>query len=215
VRHERRGDRVLDPFRRQRLAVERERPVRPFGPAQEVAGRIHPRLGGALGAADPIDLGAVLDPAALDEKLALRRELDAVRTQVVGQLQREGGRDNRLLDAHLLDCTQRDLQRDLPVLLAGLRQLVEAERNRRDQRGIDARVLDPRPLEVRDHDVAAAVLLHVEEGIAECERHLVAELGVPNCVAVHEYVGHAADSNEASAALARGEGMLDSGTMTP
>ena len=44
-------------------------------------------------------------------------------------------------------------------------------------------------------DVPAAVLLRVEERVAERERHLVPELGMANRVAVDEDVGHGRDSN--------------------
>ena len=84
LRGERLLDRELDPLAGERLAVEHQAAVLALGRAQQVAGGVHRRLGGALGAADPGELGLVLHAPAPDEVLAVGRELDPVRAQVVG-----------------------------------------------------------------------------------------------------------------------------------
>src|SRR5262249_49038875 len=130
------------------------------------------------------------------EELALGRELDAVGAQVLREHERERVRNDRVRDADALDASERQFERDLPVAETRIEQRVEAEPERRGQHGVDAGLLEARPLEVRDDDVAAAVELRVEERVAEGERHLVAKLGMANRVAVDQDVCHAEDSNE-------------------
>ena len=75
--------RRLDPLDRERLAVEPEHAIAVLRlPQQRDAGR-EARLGGALGAADAVELGAGLDPAARVEHRLIDRQLDAVAPQPV------------------------------------------------------------------------------------------------------------------------------------
>jgi hypothetical protein len=148
-----------------------------------------------LGPADALELGVVLDAAALIEELAVGRQLEAVRAQVLREHERERVRDRRVRDADLLHAAKRQFERDLPVLEAGVEQFVQPEPERRDQLGVDACLLEPRPFEVGDDDVLPPVDLRVQERVAERERHLVPELRMANRVAVDQDVGHAADSN--------------------
>ena len=165
-------------------------PFDALGAPEEVARGVHSGLGSALRPADARQLGLVLDPAAPVEELAVGRQLDAALAQEIGQLQRKRVRHDRLGEPDVLDTAHRELEVDLPVLLPGVEQLVEAEAERRDQLGVDTCFLQARPFEIRDDDVAASVLLHVEERIAERQRHLVAQLGMADRVAVDEHVGH-------------------------
>src|SRR5205085_171592 len=97
----------------------------------------------------------------------------------------------------MLHGAQRQLQRPLPVVHSRIEQLVEPELEQRDQLRLHAGLLNPRPLEVGDRDVAASIVLGVEEWIAERERHLVAKLRMANRVAVDEDIRHGAHSNAA------------------
>ncbi len=58
-----------------------------------------------------------------------------------------------------------------------------------------AELLQARDLHGADRDVLGATPLDVEERIGNPQRHLVPQLGRPEGVAVHQDVGHAADSN--------------------
>src|SRR6185436_8608277 len=99
-------------------------------------------------------------------------------------------RHGRLRDAYPAHAAQRDLELDLPVRLPRREQIVESEREGRDELRLDACLGDAWPLEVGDHDVLATVLLAVEERIAERQRQLVAQLRVTDRVAVDENVAH-------------------------
>ena len=89
-------DLELDPLAGERLAAERERPVRAGGAAQHLDADGDAGLDRAAGTADPGQLVLVLDPAALVEEALVGRELDPVRAQVVGVLEREAaGRGRR------------------------------------------------------------------------------------------------------------------------
>src|SRR4051812_20425108 len=86
-------DRELHPLGGQRLAVDGEGTARPLCPAEGAPRRVPPRLGRALRAPDPRELALVLYAAAAVEELALRRQLDAVGAQVLGEHERERVRD--------------------------------------------------------------------------------------------------------------------------
>ena len=82
-----------------RLGLER-RPVEPqrvpvgLGAGEGRLGGRHPGLRRPLGAADPLELGGRLDPAAGGERLRVGRQLDPVGAQAVGDA-RAGTRDRR------------------------------------------------------------------------------------------------------------------------
>ena len=85
-----------------------------------VAARVdHPRrdghrgVGGLLGAADALELGAGLAAPAVDEVLRVGHELDPARAQVVGDGERERRRHERPLDPELAARPQRELVLDL------------------------------------------------------------------------------------------------------
>jgi len=71
-------DRELHALGRQLLAIDDERAVRLIGAAEEVAGGVHSGFRGALGSANPGELGLVLRAPSLVEELPVGRQLDAV-----------------------------------------------------------------------------------------------------------------------------------------
>ena len=76
-------DLELDPLAGERLAGERERPVRARGAAQQLDADGDSRLDGATGSSDPRQLVLVLDAAALVEEALVGGQLDSVRAQMV------------------------------------------------------------------------------------------------------------------------------------
>ena len=106
-------DRELDPLAGELLAVQHQAAVLALGRAEQLAGRVHRRLGRALGAADPGELRVVLHAPAADEVLPVGRDLDPVRPQVVGDREREGRGNDRLLDAEPPHRPQDHLELDL------------------------------------------------------------------------------------------------------
>ena len=80
--------------------------------ADQRARDAHRRVGGLLRAPDAFELGLVLDAAAAHELVVVDGQLDAVRAQVVGDEERELGRDGRLADARAPHARRRDLGLD-------------------------------------------------------------------------------------------------------
>jgi hypothetical protein len=126
-----------------------------------------------LRVADAVQLRPRLDPAAVDELLLVDRQLDPIRPQVVGDEERELGWDGRGADAELPRGAQGDLGLDLEPAQALLDQLVVAERGRVED--LDAVLFDLERVEDRDRGRAAAVVLQVEERVADPGGDLVEE----------------------------------------
>ena len=103
-------------------------------------------------------------------------QVDAARTQAVGDLEREGARDGRSAHTQRLARPRVQLVADLVPALARAEELVVAEL----LHGVDFEAVElphAGKLERADHDVPAAVSLHVEERIRDGQRDLVAQLG--------------------------------------
>ena len=190
VLRERALDRDLDPLAGERLAFEREHAVRALRGAQHLARDRHARLGAALGAADPLELGLGLDAAAAREQLAVGAQLDAVLAQVVGELERERRRDDRRGDPELAAGAQHDLVVGLLARHAAVQEVVHPELLERAHLDLRVGLADPVGLERADDGDAAAAVLGVEERIRHRERHLVAHLGRSDRVGVDEDVRH-------------------------
>ena len=118
-------------------------------------------------------------------------QLDAARPEAVGELEGEVVGDDRLGDAELLHGLDHRLHLHLVPRQPLRDELVEAELLERVR--LDAGRVDPGDLERREHGVARAVPLHVEEGIGDRDRHLVAHPGPVDGVCVNENVAHVAD----------------------
>ena len=141
--------------------------------------------------ADPGELGVGLVAAPPVEPLVVDRELHAAAAQEVRDRDREAGRHERRAHAHALHRAREELELDLVAGQALRDQLAAAEllaqdaldvgRGRREAVGLQ---------DVRQHD-PAAVVLGVEERVADGDRELVAQLGRAQRVADDEDVGHA------------------------
>ena len=80
----------------ERLAVVREPPVARSASRISAAPAAMPRLGGALGAADALELGRGLGATAAPRRRAASTvDADAVAAQAVGDRDRQVGRDDR------------------------------------------------------------------------------------------------------------------------
>ena len=182
-------DRDLDALTGEGLAVEDERAVLPLRPAKELARRIHTGLGTALGAPDSVELGLVLGAAALHKGLAVGSELDPLGPKPVRELDRERGRHDGALDAELLDGAHRSPEPDLLHRNPLLNQVVPAEllERVRLKAVVALYALD---LERRDHDVALACMLEVEECIGDRHGDLVAHLRGANGVRPDQDICH-------------------------
>ena len=187
------GHRGLDALDRQRLAVDLQPIPVPGCAAEQVARGVHPGLGGALRAADSGQFGVRLHAPAIVEERAVDRQFHALGAQTVGEPQGKGLGDNGARDPERLDGSNRHLlphrrvreasrahQLVRPVLL-GRVQFMEAQRR------------EARDLHRPDRDVLDPVLLGIEEGVGDPDRHLVPELGRAVGVGIHEDVRHARD----------------------
>ena len=182
--------RELDPLAGQRLAVERERAVRARGAAQQLDAGSDAGLDGAARSTDPGELVLVLHAPPLVEEALVRGQLDPVRAQVVGVLEREAAGRRRALEAELLAGTEVELAVELVVVEPPLQQRVDARVLERQHLEIGAELGDPAGLERADDDRALAADLRVEERIGNGERHLVAELRRADRVGDDQDVGH-------------------------
>jgi hypothetical protein len=151
------------------------------------------RVVGALrGAERPPDagqLGVRLDPPAAVEQLSLRLDVDRVRAQVVGDLEREVARGHCRLDLGRATGPEHELRRHLVPGEALCDQLVQAElleRHRLEPRDL----AQPRDLERAHEGRARAVPLDVHERVGHGDGHLVAQLRGADGVAEDENVGH-------------------------
>ena len=95
--------------------------------ADQLGGGRHRRVGGRLGAADALDLGRRLRAPRVDERLRVHHELDAPGPQVVGEAERELGRDERAPDAEPRARTPGELEVDLVARQSLGEQVVGAE----------------------------------------------------------------------------------------
>jgi hypothetical protein len=170
-------DRELEAFARERLARHDQVAVLPLGGAQEVASRVHPGLRGALGPPDPGQLRLVLHAAAADEELAVGLDVDPVRAEVVGDLERERRRNRRALEAEPPRRAENHLELDLVAVQALRVELVEPELLERQRLEVRRESVDPAQLERARDDAALAVALCIEERIWNRDRHLVPHLG--------------------------------------
>src|SRR5690242_16006324 len=100
----------LDPLAGNRRAVEDERLTVGLGGTQQRPGGVERRLARALCAAEPLDLGGRLPAAEVLEQQAVDVHLDAVRAQVVGELEREAGGNRRVVDAEARACANAELE---------------------------------------------------------------------------------------------------------
>src|SRR5207247_5764250 len=149
------------------------RAILPLRAANELARRIHTGLGTALGAPDSVELGLVLGAAALNKDLAVGSELDPLGPKPVRELDRERGRHDRALDAELLDGANRCPEPDVLHRNPLLDEVVPAELLER-VRLKAVMALHALDLKGRDHDVALAGMLEIEECVADRDRVLVA-----------------------------------------
>src|SRR5206468_9191440 len=140
-------------------------------------------LARALGLPDASELGLVLRAAAIVEQVAVDDHIDAVRAQVVRMTDGEGRRHGHLLDPQLATGSQRDLELDLPTLLALRKELVRAEALQRDDLELGRVLAHARDLERMEDHRPATVFLRVEELVRDRDRNLVAELGRADGVA--------------------------------
>src|SRR5262249_55026121 len=151
-------------------AVDLEAGTVRLATAEKLAGRVHARLGRLLGPPDAGDLGRVLGAAAPVEELAVGLQLDPVLPEEVGESQREEPRDDRARQLPAPAGAERELEDDLLPGQALRDQLVEAELlGRHDV--VVAQLTDASRLELVDEDQAPAVLLGVDERIADSDRH--------------------------------------------
>ena len=180
----------LDQLARELLAVDGHPAAVRARTTEQVDTGGHPRLGGALGAADPGELGPGLRPAAVVEEGLVDAQLDSVRAQVVGLTERELVRHDRLRHAELAADPDEDLEQGLLGGLALGVQLVEPEvlQWMRDEtrRGR----LDPADLHRMGRDVPRSADLEVVERVRDRQRHLVPELGRANRVGDDDDVRH-------------------------
>ena len=141
----------------------------------------------------PRELGRRLDAAALVEELALGLDLDLVRAQVVGDLERELARSHRCGDAGSPARPEDQLGRQLVPGQPLLDQLVEPELLERN--GFEAvELAQAGNLERADVGRARPVSLHVHERVGNGEGHLVPKLGRADRVAEDDDVGHGSGS---------------------
>ncbi len=158
-----------------------------------VADRVHRKLGRALRLANACKLGVRLDATALVEELAPSLDLDLVRAQVVGDLERKVARSDRRPNVGGAAGAKHQLGRQLVPAQPLLHELVEPqllERHRLD--AVD--VAQPRHLERAHVHRARPVPLDVHERVRDCDGHLVAQLGRADRVAEDDYVGHGSGS---------------------
>ena len=195
-------DRELDPLARQRLAVEHERPVR-VGVSQHVASDVEGRLARPLCAPEAVDLRRGLAAAPVLEQLAVDADLDPVRAEMVGELEREARRHDRVADSELRARPRVHLELDERRGHAAGEQLVEPERLRRERLELRRGGGDTRNLERADDHDAAAAPLRVEERVGHGDRHLVAHLRRAHRVGEDEDVAHTADPMSASSRASR------------
>ena len=122
----------------------------------------------------PVELGGRLQPAPADELVVVDRQLEAVRAHVVGEEQRElrAGPTAAVMPSSRAARSASSASMYEPVVLGG-DQLVAAERRRIDD--LDAVRGDVDGVEHRDRGDAAAVVLQVEERVADPGRDLVEE----------------------------------------
>ena len=129
-----------------------------------------------------------LPPAPVVEELLVDGQLDADGAQSIRELEREPARDDRLAEAEALD----DADGELTVRLVGVdaapADRVPAELLERPHLELGPEAFDAHRLHRVDGDHAPAVDLRVDEGVGDSQRHLVAQLRVPNGVADQEEV---------------------------
>ena len=184
------ADRLLDALAGQRLAVELEHVARGVRAAQKIPCHIHRRLGRALSAADPLQLGRVLHPPAPRELLAVDGQLETCRAQVVGELDGKARRDDRGLDADRAAGAFGHVEVELVARHALVEQLLPAQLVPRQH--VHADPAHARHLERVDGDDPPAVPLRVEKRVGDGHGHLVPQLRRAQRVSVDEDVGHEA-----------------------
>ena len=175
---------------RERLARVHEVVARVARAADERLGGGHPGLGGALGAPDPVELGRRLDAPAVLHGGAVDVQPQPFGAQPVGDGDREVTRHDRLLDAPLPQCPDRDLDLRLLPRHALLEQLEPPEAVAQLHQRARQRRLDPRQLEaVGEHERLVAAR-DVEERVHDLERDLVPQRRRPDRVAVEQERRH-------------------------
>ena len=111
VRAEHALDLDLQAFARKRIAAEDKGAAGDLRLAQHPARDVERRLACALCAPQPRELGRILLPAPALEVRAIAVDLDSVRAQMVGELERERRRRDRVRDTELLAGADVDLER--------------------------------------------------------------------------------------------------------
>ena len=104
----------------------------------------------------------------------------------------ERRRHGSLVDPELATSAHRDLELDLPSLLALREELVGSELLERHDLELRGLLAYPRDLERVQDGGAPVALLGVEERVRNRDRHLVPKLGRADRVAVDQDVGHGA-----------------------
>ena len=138
--------------------------------------RVERQLAATLSPPDALELDVALGAAAQVEELSVGLQLDPVRAQVVGRLERKRGRRHDVLDARVATGAQHELSCALVRAELLREQLVDAELVVGDD--LEIRELDQTgKLDGARVDVPGAVPLHVDERVGSGKRHLVAQLG--------------------------------------
>ena len=152
--------------------------------------RREPRLGGARGDADAVELQLGLASPAVVEEPLVDGQLDAVSAQGVRMAQRERRRHDGVAQPHRPRDPYGQGRLDLVHVDAVPDEVVGRERLHRDD--LDRRVDggDAIALDAPDDGDAAAVELEVAEGVADRDRDFVAQLRRPDGIADEEDVRH-------------------------
>jgi hypothetical protein len=130
-----------------------------------------------------------LHPPARVEDLTVRPHLDAVRPQMVGDVQWEGARSDGLVHPDPLARPQDELAVELIGSKSLCDELVHAELVER-HRLKSVQLTHPRDLERAHEGVARAIPLDIEEGIRHRNGHLMAKLGRADGVPVNQEIPH-------------------------
>ena len=130
-------DLELEPLARERPAVEDEQAVACLGAAEQLASRVERGLATLLRPPQTVELGRGLAASAILEALPVDDDLHAAAAQVVGELERERGRDRGGLDPELREGADDHLELGLRGGRSRRQQLVDPEPLRRQR-------LDPR-----------------------------------------------------------------------
>jgi hypothetical protein len=106
------------------------------------------------------------------------------------ELEREARRNDGACHADLLQRTHVDLEQGFDGRRAAAQELVDPELLGRQGLDVGRNRLQPLALECGDDDEATAVVLDVQEGIRNGERHLVPHRGRTGRIGVDQDVGH-------------------------